>query len=55
MTVTRKGTRETAEAATFEEFQKPYHESVANAEEEEEEDYTLDSENCKRHIADWIG
>ena len=36
MTVTRKGIREAAAAATAEEFQKYNHKSIVNGEEEEE-------------------
>ena len=38
-----------------EEFLKSNHKSVANGEEVEEDDSTLDSERRKRDIADWIG
>ena len=54
MTVTRKGTREAAAAATTKEFQKCDHKSVANGKKEEEEDSTLDSEKRQRDIEDWI-
>ena len=55
MTVTQKGIKEVAAASTAEEFQKYYQESVANGEEEKEEDSTLDREKRERDIADWIG
>ena len=55
MTVTRKGTREATATATAEEFLQSDHESVANGEEVEEDDSTLDSKKCKRDIANWIG
>ena len=43
MTLTQKGTRETAAVDMVGEFQKYDHKSVANGEEEEEEDSTSDS------------
>ena len=52
MTVTRKGTRKVAAAATAEELQKFDHESVAKGKEEEEEDSTLDSKKRKRDIVE---
>ena len=55
MTVTRKGTKEAAAAATDEEFLQSNQESVANGEEVEEDDSASDSEKRERDIADWIG
>ena len=55
MTVTQNGTREAETAATAEEFLQSGHKSVANGEEVEEYDSTLDSKNRERDIADWIG
>ena len=54
MTVTRKGTRVAAAAATAEDFLQSDHKSVANGEEVEEDDATSDSEKRKRDIAEWI-
>ena len=42
-------------AATAKEIQKSNHESVADGEEEDEEEYTSDSKKRKREIAEWIG
>ena len=54
MTVTQKGTRATAAAATAKEFLQSAHKSVKNGKEVEEDDSTLDSEQRERDIADWI-
>ena len=55
MTVTRKGAREAAAAATSKEFLNSDHKSVANGEELEEDDSTSDIKKRERDIADWIG
>ena len=55
MTVTQKGTREAAAAATAKEFLQSDHESVANGKEVEEDYATLDSRKREREIMNWIG
>ena len=56
MTLTRKVTTAAAAAATTaEEFLQLYNKSVADGEEVQEDDATLDSKKREREIADWIG
>ena len=55
MTLTLKGTRAAAVAATAKYFLQSYHKSVANSKEVAEDDATSDREKHERDIMDWIG
>ena len=53
MTVTLKGTREAATAATAKEFLRSDHKIVVDGKEVEEDDSTLDSKKRERDITYW--
>ena len=54
MKLTQKGTRAPEVAVTAEEFPQLFQKSVANIEEVEEDDATLDSNKRDKDIKDWI-